>query len=269
MIITDPRIATPVLYNVRRFLRTAARLLGAGIVVKADPDGYTFGLVFDTHGVNPSLIPSLGFDTLTDLAHVSLIATAHMVIAASNKSDFTSFAQVLQAAKVNGKGPSYGTIGAGCLGRLAISMFARTHGLEFNHVPYKGGGPMVTDLLAGHVPLGIGSVFLMMPQLDAKGLRPLVLTTTKRSPDLPNVPTIAESGFAGFDAPAWWGVVAPAKTPPEIVARMNAEISKVLKTPAIAQRLDAQGIDVVGFSPKEFGEFVKKQIELWAKVNLP
>ena len=244
----------------------ASGSIGTQFVAKADPDGYTFGLVFDTHGVNPSLIPSLGFDTLTDLAHVSLIGTAPMVIAASNKSDFTSFAQVLQAAKLKGKGPSYGTIGAGSLGHLAISLFARTNGLEFNHVPYKGGGPMVTDLLAGHVPLGIGSVFLMKPQLDAKGLRPLVVTTTKRSPDLPNVPTIAESGFAGFDAPAWWGVVAPAKTPPEIVARMNAEITKVLKTPAIAQRLDAQGIDVVGSSPKEFGEFVKRQIELWAKV---
>ena len=244
----------------------ASGAIGTQAVAKSDADGYTFGLVFDTHAVNPALIASLGYDTLADLTHVSLIGTAPMVIAASTKSEFTTFGQVLQAAKTKGQGPSYGTIGAGSLGHLALALFGKANGLDFNHVPYRGGGPMITDLVGGQVPLGIGSVFLMKPQIDARNLRPLAVTTSKRSPDLPTVPTIAESGYVGFDAPAWWGMIAPAKVPPEIIAKIHSELIKVLRSPAISKRLDEQGIDIVGSNPKEFAEFVKKQMEIWGKV---
>lgn len=109
-------------------------------------------------------------------------------------------------------------------------------------------------------------LFLLKPQIDAKNLRPLAVTTSKRSPDLPNVPTIAESGYAGFDAPAWWGLIAPAKVTPEIIAKMHAELVKALRNPAIAKRLDDQGIHVVGSSPKEFADFVKQQMDIWGRV---
>ncbi|MFM9998309.1 MAG: tripartite tricarboxylate transporter substrate-binding protein, partial [Burkholderiaceae bacterium] len=139
-------------------------------------------------------------------------------------------------------------------------------GLEFQHIPYKGGGPLMNDALAGHVPLAIGSVFLVKPHIDSKRMRPLAVTTPKRSPDLPEVPTLAESGFPGFDAPAWWAVLAPAKTPPDILRRMNEEINKVMRMPDTAKRLDAQGIDVVGGTPEAARVFIERQMDTWSKV---
>ena len=124
----------------------------------------------------------------------------------------------------------------------------------------------MNDALAGHVPLAIGSVFLLKPHVDSKRMRPLVVTTSKRSPDLPDVPTLSESGFAGFDAPAWWAVLAPAKTPPEIIKRMNEEINKVMRMPDTAKRMDAQGIDVVGGTPEAARVFIERQMDVWAKV---
>ena len=124
----------------------------------------------------------------------------------------------------------------------------------------------MNDAVAGHVPLAIGSVFLMKPHVDSKRMRPLVVTTSKRSPDLPDVPTLAESGFAGFDSPAWWAVLAPAKTPPEIIKRMNEEINKVMRMPDTAKRMDAQGIDVVGGTPEAARVFIERQMDVWAKV---
>ena len=243
----------------------ASGSIGTAAVAAAAPDGYTFALVFDTHGVNPSLIPNMAFDSRKDLAPVVLIGTAPMVLATHAGSEFKTFADVVAAAKAK-KGASYGTIGSGSLGHLAIELLGKGAGLEFQHIPYKGGGPLMNDALAGHVPLAIGSVFLMKPHVDSKRMRPLVVTTSKRSPDLPDVPTLAESGFPGFDAPAWWAVLAPAKTPPEIIKRMNEEINKVMRMPDTAKRMDAQGIDVVGGTPEAARVFIERQMDVWAKV---
>lgn len=243
----------------------ASGAIGTAAVAAAAPDGYTFAVVFDTHGVNPSLMPNLTFDSRKDLAPVILVGTAPMVLATNAGSEFKSFADVVAAAKTK-KGVSYGTIGSGSLGHLAMELLGKNAGLEFQHIPYKGGGPLMNDAVAGHVPLAIGSVFLIKPHVDSKRMRPLVVTTTKRSPDLPDVPTLAESGFAGFDAPAWWAVLAPAKTPPEIIKRMNEELNKVMRTPEVAKRLDAQGIDVVGGTPEAARVFIERQMNVWAKV---
>ena len=170
------------------------------------------------------------------------------------------------AAARTKKGASYGSIGSGSLGHLAMALLGKGAGLEFQHIPYKGGGPLMNDALAGHVPLAIGSVFLVKPHIDSKRMRPLAVTTPKRSPDLPEVPTLAESGFPGFDAPAWWAVLAPAKTPPDILRRMNEEINKVMRMPDTAKRLDAQGIDVVGGTPEAARVFIERQMDTWSKV---
>ena len=243
----------------------ASGSIGTAAVAAAAPDGYTFAVVFDTHGVNPSLIPNMPFDSRKDLAPVVLIGTAPMVLATHAGSEFKTFTDVVAAAKAK-KGASYGTIGSGSLGHLAMELLGKNAGLEFQHIPYKGGGPLMNDAVAGHVPLAIGSVFLLKPHVDSKRMRPLVVTTSKRSPDLPDVPTLSESGFAGFDAPAWWAVLAPAKTPPEIIKRMNEEINKVMRTPDTAKRLDAQGIDVVGGTPEAARVFIERQMDVWAKV---
>jgi tripartite-type tricarboxylate transporter receptor subunit TctC len=147
-----------------------------------------------------------------------------------------------------------------------MALLGKSGNIDWQHVPYKGGGPLMTDAVAGHVQLSIGSVFVTKPHIDNGRLRPLVVTTAKRAADLPNVPTLAESGFAGFDAPAWWAILAPAKTPPEVLKRMNEEINKALKNPEIAKKFSAQGIDILGGSQETARVFIDKQIDTWAKV---
>jgi tripartite-type tricarboxylate transporter receptor subunit TctC len=243
----------------------ASGSIGTASVAQAAADGYTFGVVFDTHAVNPSLIPNMAFDTKRDLADVILIGKSAMVLATPAGSEYKTFADVVAAAKAK-KNVSYGSIGSGSLGHLAMALIGKSSGLDWQHIPYRGGGPLMADAVAGHVPLSIGSVFVTKPHIDSKKLRPLAVTTSKRSPDLPDVPTIAESGYAGFEAPAWWAVIAPAKTPVDIVQRVNAELNKILKNADIAKRLDAQGIDIVGGTPAEAKVFIERQMVIWDKV---
>ena len=243
----------------------ASGSIGTAAVAAAPADGYTFAVVFDTHAVNPSLIASLPFDTRKDLVPVALIGTGAMVLATQADSPYKSFADVLAAAKAK-KNVNYGSIGNGSLGHLAMALLAKADNLDLVHVPYRGGGPLMNDALAGHVPLSIGSVFLTKPHLDSKRLRALAVTTSKRSTHLPDVPTIAESGYAGFDAPAWWAVLAPAKTPPDIVKRLHDEINAALKKPEVASKLAAQGIDILTGTPEQARVFIEQQIDTWAKV---
>lgn len=243
----------------------ASGSIGAGVVAAAAPDGYTFAVVFDTHGVNPSLQKNLPYDTRKDLTTVAMLGTSPMVLATHADTPYKTFADVVAAVKA-GKNVSYGTIGNGSLGHLAMTLLAKGNGFDLTHVPYRGGGPLMQDAIAGHVPLAIGSVFVVKPHIDSKRLRPLVVTTDKRSVQLPDVPTLAESGYAGFNAPAWWAVLAPAKTPAEIVGRMNAEINKAIQLPDVAAKLAAQGIVVNVGTPAAAQAFVERQMDTWAKV---
>jgi len=243
----------------------ASGSIGAAAVAAAPADGYTFAVVFDTHGVNPALIPNLPFDSKKDLAPIVLVGTSPMVLATFAGSDYKTFADVVAAAKAK-KNVSYGSIGSGSLGHVAMTLLGKNGGLDYTHIPYKGGGPLMVDAVAGHVPLSIGSVFVTKPHIDSGRMRPLAVTSSKRSPDLPNVPTIAENGYPGFEAPAWWAVLAPAKTPPDILKRMNDALNSVLKNPDIAKKLDAQGIDLVGGTSEAARLFIDKQMDIWAKV---
>ena len=243
----------------------ASGSIGTAQVAAAAPDGYTYAVVFDTHGVNQSLIPSLPYDTKRDLSTVALIGTSPMVITTVADSPYKTIGDVFAAAK-GGKDLSYGTIGSGSLGHLAMTMLAKDGNLALVHIPYRGGGPLMNDAIAGHIPLAIGSVFVSKPHIDNKRLRALAVTTRQRSAVLPDVPTLAESGVVGFDAPAWWAVLAPAKTPPEIVNRMNEEINAALKLPEVAQKLAAQGIVIGTTTPAAAQRFVEGQIDTWAKI---
>ena len=243
----------------------ASGSIGAAAVAAAPADGYTFAVVFDTHGVNPSLIPNLPFDSKKDLTPLVLVGTSPMVLATNVGSEYKTFADVVAASKAK-KNVSYGSIGSGSLGHVAMTLLGKNGGLDWTHIPYKGGGPLMNDAVAGHVPLSIGSVFVTKPHIDNKRLRPLAVTTSKRARELPDVPTLAESGFPGFEAPAWWAVLAPAKTPPDILKRMTEELNKALKNPDIAKKLEAQGIEVVGGSSDSARVFIDKQMDIWAKV---
>ena len=244
----------------------ASGSIGTAAVAKSPPDGYTFAVVFDTHGVNPSLIPNLPYDTLKELAPVMIIGTSAMVIAKHPGAAFKDFKDVIAAGKAKAEAASFGSIGSGSLGHLAMMQIASLAGTTFNHIPYKGGGPLVQDAIAGHVPLMVGTIFLAKPQIDAKMLVPLAVTSAKRSPRLPDVPTVSEQGVPGFESVAWWGVVAPSGTPPAIIAKLNAELVKALKMPEVAEKLSAQGMEIVGSKPEVLQSFVQSEITRWAKV---
>lgn len=242
----------------------ASGMIGTQAMVRSDPDGYTFALVFDTHGVNPTLKEKMPFDTLKDITNVTLIGTSPMVLAATNKSGINSFKQLTDDSK-KATNFNYGSIGAGSLGHLAMASLAKRSKFDWTHVPYRGGGPLMADALAGHIQLAVGSIFLMKQHIDTGRVVPLVVTSPKRSKDLPKVPTIAESGFPGFDAPAWWGVIAPVNTPADIVTKMHQALSIVLKQADIAKKLDDQGIDIIAGGPEVFNPFLRTQMSTWGQ----
>jgi tripartite-type tricarboxylate transporter receptor subunit TctC len=243
----------------------ASGVIGTSSMLSAPADGYTFAVVFDTHGVNQSLIPNMPYDSKKDIVPLVLVGTSAMVLTSNVGNEYKTFADVTAAAKAK-KNVSFGTIGNGSLGHLAMALLAKNGNMEFNHIPYKGGGPLMTDAVAGHVPLAMGTVFLSKPHIDNKRIRPLAVTSLKRVPEFPDVPTIAEAGYPGFEAPAWWAVLASAKTPPDIVKRMNDELNKVLHNPEVAQKLSGQGIEIAGGSVDKAKTFIDKQIDVWAKV---
>src|SRR5207237_8625412 len=194
----------------------ASGSIGTAALAKADPDGYTLGVVFDTHAVNPSLIPNLPFDTLRDLTPIMLIGTGGMALVTHISQPYKSFRDVVAAAKAKAGSVSYGTIGAGSLGHLTMAQLGNQLGIEFNHVPYRGGGPLMNDAIGNQVPLAIGSVFLVSPYVTSGRLRAIAVTSAKPDPKLPDTLPIAAQGVPGFEAYAWLGVFARAKLPPAI-----------------------------------------------------
>ena len=244
----------------------ASGSIGTQVVAAAAPDGYTFGVVFDTHAVNPALIPTLAFDTLKDLAPVMLVGTSPMAIVAHESQPYKDFRDVIAAAKAKPGAVAIGSIGTGSLGHLAVTQIGNIAGAQFIHVPYKGGGPLMTDAVGGQVPLAIGTVFLVNPHVKAGKVKALAVTSEKPSPQMPGVKTVAEQGVPGFSALSWWGVIAPPHTPQPIIDRMVAELRKALADPDVAKRLHDQGMDIVGGGPAELDRFVRGEMTRWAKV---
>lgn len=244
----------------------ASASIAAGAVAAAPPDGYTIGVVFDTHAVNPSVIPNLPFNTEKDLASVMLIGVSPMAIVTQASQPYKSFREVLAAAKAKPGSVAIGSIGSGSLGHLAIAQMGNLLNLELTHIPYKGGGPLMTDAIGGQVPFAIGSAFLVNPHVKGGKLKALAVTSAKPSPAMPGVAPVAEQGVPGFSALSWWGVIAPAGMPPAVTKKLSEELQKALKVPAIAEKLQAQGMEIVGSGPEEADRFVKGEIARWAKV---
>jgi tripartite-type tricarboxylate transporter receptor subunit TctC len=244
----------------------ASGSIGTAEVARAAPDGYTFAVVFDTHAVNPSLIRNLPFNTTKDLAPVMLIGTSPMAIVAHTAQPFNDFRAVITAAKSKPGSVAYGSIGAGSLGHLAMAQIGNQLGVEFTHVPYRGGGPLMNDAIGGQVPLAIGTVFLVTPHVKSGKVKALAVTSSKPDPQLPEALPVAQQGVPGFEAVAWWGVFAPAGTPSPVLQRMHDELAKALKVPAVAERLTGQGMTLRGGSPEELQKFLVGEIARWGKV---
>ena len=220
----------------------ASGSIGTALLAKSDPDGYTLGVVFDTHAVNPALIPNLPFDTLRDLTPIMLVGTGGMALVTHVSQPYKSFQDVVTAAKTKPGSVSYGTIGAGSLGHLAMAQ------------------------LGNQVPLAIGSVFLVQPYVSSGRLRAIAVTSAKPDPQLPGAAPIAAQGVPGFEAYTWWGVFGPANLPAPLARRIYDELAKAVKAPAVRDKLVAQGIDVQGAPPAELDAFVRKEMPRWAKV---
>ena len=245
----------------------ASGSIGTGYVAKSAPDGYTFVFVFDTHAVNPSLLPKMTFDTLKDLAPVMLIGTAPMALATAPGKPYKTFADFVAAAKAKPDTVSYGSIGSGSLGHLTMMLVQDAGKFKVVHIPYKGGGPMVTDVLGGQIDSGIGSVAVMSAHIKSGKMRPLAVTGETRSAAMPDVPTLAEQGYKGFSALAWWGIFAPAGTPQPIIDKLNAEVAKVLRSPDTNKQLtETMGMDIRASSPADLQKWTESELQRWAKV---
>ena len=245
----------------------ASGSIGTAFVAKSAPDGYNFVVVFDTHAVNPTLLPGMQFDTLKDLAPVMLVGTAPMAVATHPSKPYKTFADIIAAAKAKPDSVSYGSIGNGSLGHLTMTLVQHAGRFTLVHVPYKGGGPMTQDALGGQVDLAVGSVAVLAPHVRSGKLRAVAVTGNKRSHSMPDVPALSEQGFPGFSALAWWGIFAPVATPKPVVDKFHAELAKALGQPDLRKTLTEQlGMDLVVSTPEALQKFLVGEIDRWGKV---
>ena len=244
----------------------ASGSVGTASVAKSAPDGYTFAFVFDTHAVNPALIARMPFDTVRDLVPVMLVARAPMLIVTHPNKPFQTFAQVVEQSKLRPESISIGTAGNGSIGHLAVLQMAREDGVKLTNVPYKGGGPLMQDVLGGQVDLGISAVGVFLPYVRNKQVRPLAVASEQRSAAMPDVPTLSELGL-NVSANTWWAVFAPTGTPQNILDRFHAELAKALDAPDIKKMLtETFGMEIVASSPDRLQQFTTNEIARWGKV---
>jgi len=241
--------------------------IGMGIVAHAAPDGHTLVLGYIANlGIGPSLFANLPFDPVKDYAPITQLAVSPNIFVAHPAVPAKSFREFITYAKANPKKINYASAAVASLGHLAGELLNTAAGIEMQHVPYKGSGQAVIDLLAGQVQVMFSGLSSVMPHTKAGKLRPLAMTGAQRSAAAPEVPTIAESGFPGFEAAAWYGVLAPAGTPKTVIVRLNGEIVRVLKMPDVKERLENVGFELVGGTPDAFGAYIQSEIRKWAKV---
>ena len=240
---------------------------GSAVVAKSPPDGNTWLIVFDTHAVNPSLLPNFPFDNDKDLDPVSLIATAPYVVARHPSRPYRNLGELIRAAKEKPGSISYASVGSGSIGHLALELLGKEAGIDLIHVPYRGGAPALNDAVAGHVDLIIASAAQLMPQIEPGAISPVVQLGKARLRALPDVPTIAESGYPGVQANAWWGLYAPAGTPKPIIERFRAALVESLRDERVAKQLtETQQMSLVLSGPEELRSFASEQARIWGAV---
>jgi tripartite-type tricarboxylate transporter receptor subunit TctC len=240
--------------------------IGVDAAAKSTPDGYTIVLGQTSNlAINPTLYGHLPYDPLKDLTPVALVASAPLVFVVKADSPYKNLADLVAAAKAKPGTLNFASPGNGTVTHLTGELLQKEAGVTFTHVPYKGGSMALTDLLGGRVQIYAGSVPTLLGHIKSGQLRAIVVTSAQRDPNLPQVPTVGET-YKGFEAVTWFGFVAPAGTPQPIVAKLNAEINKALKTPELKKRLNDEGATVLGGSPEQFGTLIKSEIAKWAPV---
>ena len=245
----------------------ASGSVGTAAVAKAPPDGSTWLFVFDNHAANPFVFPNLPYDTEKDLDPVLLIGTAPYVLATHPQKPFKSLADVIAAAKAKPETLSYASVGSGSIGHLAMVLLSKQAGVRLVHVPYRGGGPAMNDAIAGHVDLIIGSTALIVPQVQAGTIRAVAQTGNARTPALAELPTVRESGFPGFEANAFWGVLTPAGTPKPLIDRFGSAVAACLREPGVAKQIiETQQVALALTGPDDLRKFLRDQMQVWGPV---
>jgi tripartite-type tricarboxylate transporter receptor subunit TctC len=245
----------------------AGAILGTEVVTKAEPDGYT--LLLGQSGpisINPAVYKSLPYDPIKDLAPVTMTTAYPYILVVNAQLPVKTLQEFVALARSKPGALNYGSTGVGAANHLVAELFDSKAGLQMTHVPYRGTALAVGDLLSGQLTMVFGDPISVLPHIKSGKLTALAVTSLKRSPVAPDVPTVAESGFPGFEALAWHGILAPAKTPPAVIARLNAEIAKALADPDTKALLVNQAMQTVGSTPQEFAAFIEKDIELWKAV---
>jgi tripartite-type tricarboxylate transporter receptor subunit TctC len=244
----------------------AGGTIAAAAAAKSPPDGYTLILVASGHAIVAHLYPKLAYDPLNDFTPISLVGSSPNMLLVRADSSFRSVADVLAAARQKPGELSYGHAGNGTSPHLAGELLKYLTKVDIAAVPYKGGAPALNDLLGGHIPLSFNNIPESIAQVQAGTVRPLGVTTAARSPLLPDVPTIAESGLPGYDTGVWWGFLTPAGLPPDVRAKLAKDCAEAVKMPAVRERLLAAGATPIGSTPQEFADLIRSDHEKWGPV---
>jgi tripartite-type tricarboxylate transporter receptor subunit TctC len=244
----------------------ANTLIGSDYVAKSPPDGYTLLIVAFPFAVTPSLIKNMPYDTVKDFAPVVLAAQSPNLLVVNPSLPVKSVGELIALAKAKPNSLSYASTGNGSSNHISMELFKSLAGVQIVHIPYKGSAPAVTDLLGGQVHLMFDNVPNVLPHVKAGKLTALAQTGTKRSPLISDIPTVAEAGVPGYEVTVWFGLVAPAGTPREVVQKLNAETLKILAMPDVRDRFLAQGVEPAGGTPEQFAEHIRAQMAKWSKV---
>lgn len=244
----------------------AATAIGADITAKSNPDGYTIMLFSVSFAINASVKRKLPFDPINDFAPITLVAQVPQILLVYPPLPAKSVSELIRLAKAKPGQLNYASAGNGSSTHLAMELFLGMTGISVTHVPYKGTAPGMTDLLAGHVQMMFDAIPPTLPYIKGGRVRGLAVATAKRPPSLPDVPTFAESGLPNYSFSSWFGIVAPAKTPPAIIEKLNHELVRIIRLPEVQERLTGLGVDPMGTPPREFASFLKSEIAKWSKV---
>jgi tripartite-type tricarboxylate transporter receptor subunit TctC len=243
----------------------AGTVVGTDIVAKAPADGYTMGMVITAHVLNPSLRPNMPYDTLKDLAGVSMVSVSHIVIVATKGLEANTVPELIALAKKKPGKLNYASPGTGTAMHLAGELLNTMAGINIVHVPYRGGAPAYPDIISGRVELQIDPIFASMPNIEASQVKPIAITSPQRAANAPDIPTVAET-LPGFNVQSIAGLVVPSATPRDIVNRINAAVNKALRSPELRERMSTVGMEPAPNTPEQFDQFIRSEIEKWSKV---
>ena len=245
----------------------AAGVIACEIAARAVPDGYTMLLgVIGTLTVNPNLFKTLPYEPLRDFAPVSLLSASPYVLAVGTAVPAHSVKELVALAKASPGRLNFASGGVGTGNHLTGELFKITAGIDIVHVPYKGASLAIADVIAGRIQIWVINLLPATPHLKAGRVRALAITSARRSASAPDIPTVAESGYPGYETTSWHGIVVPVKTPPAVIERLHAELAKIARRPDVLELLGAQGSDVIGSTPGEFAAFIKSETAKWGRV---